>query len=149
MIKRFVPKSPSLPRIVIEGSAANSRLFAATPASELQTLDRLSTLVAVPAGTNVVREAALGQQCVVVLEGTLDVERGGDRVATIGPGGFAGEMSMILGQRCNADVNVAEDGLAYVMNRGEFQTLLASCPSILRQVLTTTAQRLAAKPLPA
>jgi len=122
---------------------ADSPRFANVSAYELARLDELATLIEIKAGATLVHEGGLGEQCVVVLEGALNVRRDGEIVADIAPGYFGGEMSMYLEQRCNADVVAARDSLVYVLDRGDFQNLMVTCPEIRQQVTATMSARLA------
>ena len=130
-----------LPVAVVESSASTSALFQDAPADELARLDQLGTLLDIPAGTRVVKQDGLGSQCVVVLEGQLAVERDGEVIADITPGYFGGEMSMLHHERCNADVTAADDSVVYAMGRGDFQTLMATCPQIRGHVHATAGVR--------
>lgn len=133
----------SLPSIVRDGPASDSGLFRRAPAHELARLNQLGTLVELPAGTRVLTQDGLGSQCFVVLDGQLDVERDGEVIASITPGYFGGEMSILAHERRNANVVAAQDSVAYVMGRGDFQTLMATCPKIRDQVQATAGVRTA------
>ncbi len=130
-----------LPAAVLESPASKSAMFQNAPANELARLDQLGTLLDIPAGTRVVRQDGLGSQCVVVLDGQLAVERDGELIADITPGYFGGEMSMLHHERCNADVTAADDSIVYAMGRGDFQTLMATCPQIREHVHATAGVR--------
>lgn len=130
-----------LPAAVLESAAATSALFQEAPGHELARLDQLGTVLDVPAGTRVVRQDGLGSQCVVVLDGHLAVKRDGEVIADITPGYFGGEMSMLHHERCNADVVASDDAVVYAMGRGDFQTLMATCPQIRGHVRATAGIR--------
>jgi CRP-like cAMP-binding protein len=49
----------------------------------------------VPAGEHVVREGDYGYDLMAIEEGEADVIRGGETIATLGPGDFFGEMAVL------------------------------------------------------
>lgn len=120
---------------------ADSDLGAALPSLELRELERQSTRVDVRAGQSLIREGAAGRQCLVVIDGSLAVQRRDDLVATLGPGGVAGEIGLLTRRPCTADVFTTDDTAAYVMNRREFRTVLDRCPNLAHHVVATALER--------
>lgn len=86
------------------------------------------------------RDAAGGEQLVrrgeplpalfVVLAGSLDVMAGGARVATLGAGRFAGEMSFLTGEAPSADVVVAEPARVAAFDPARLRALLDARPEL-------------------
>lgn len=113
------------------------------PASEVRRLDRLSTIVDVPAQTEVIRQGTTGRECLIVVDGTLTVERDGVVLADLGAGRIAGEIAMLTGQPRNANVVASSDATLLAMNTSEFATMLDTCPEFASQVLKTAVTRMA------
>jgi CRP-like cAMP-binding protein len=113
------------------------------PDRELRRLDQLGTIVTLRSDTDVIRQHEAGRQCLVVVDGVLHVDRDGDHVADLGAGEVAGEMALLTGRRCNANV-VAESGTAvYAMSRRELATLVDNCPTIATRLWRSTLTRMA------
>lgn len=110
---------------------------------ELRTMKNLGTTVDIAAGTSLIRAGSIGRQFVLVLEGHLAVKRDGNVVADLGPGQIAGEMALLTGQRCSADVVATTDVVLLVLNEREFGYVLEECPGISRIILGTAIDRLA------
>jgi thioredoxin reductase (NADPH) len=70
----------------------------------------------------------------VVLEGEVEVVRpaGDDAIpiATYGPGGFAGELNLLTGQRRTLDCHVTQSGRVLVIAEPEFRRLMSSRPAL-------------------
>ncbi|HEY3828253.1 MAG TPA: FAD-dependent oxidoreductase [Solirubrobacteraceae bacterium] len=70
----------------------------------------------------------------VVLEGEVEIVRraGADAVpiATYGPGGFAGELNLLTGQRRTLDCRVTRPGRVLVIPEAEFRRLMSSRPAL-------------------
>jgi len=87
------------------------------------------------------RRAALEQRRVVV-DGQASVRRDGRLIATLGPGDFVGEMSLIAGTPRSATVIAETDMLVETLNRREFSTLLDESPKVARKIMVGTVKRL-------
>lgn len=126
----------------VAGALAASPLARRAPASEIATLDRLGTLVEVESRTNVITHGSVGKMACVVIGGSLSVERRGEQISVLRPGDFAGEISLISGERCNADVIANESSSVLALNPVEFAELLDTCPRITKHILQSTVRRL-------
>lgn len=135
-------QSNQLPTALAASAAAQSVFAASTPVEELRTLDELADLVVLNEGDVIVDNQALGQYCVFVLDGQLDVYRDGDRFAEVLPGWFAGEMSIRHQQRRNATVVARTDAVVYRLSRGDFDTLYATCPAVQAHIDQTIKARM-------
>ena len=121
---------------------AHSELAQQVSLVELDALDHIATVVDLEAGSKVIRQGRLGRQCLVVIDGRLSVERDGAQVADLGPGQFAGEISLLSRRPCNADVVANEGSRAYVLSPREFSSLMDGNPGIRWHVLTTAIERI-------
>lgn len=95
-----------------------------------------------PAGKVLVSEGELRRELFVVLSGTATVTRGGRELATLGPGDFFGEISLLSARPRTATVTAASDVRIMILAPSRFETVLASEPSVQRQVLSALGDRL-------
>ena len=117
-------------------------LFGGCTRKEFQELASITTGVDIHAGQVVCREGQVGREFFVVVRGNATVTIAGDYVATIGPGGFFGEMALLDGGRRGATVTAATDMRLLVMSRHEFVILLADVPTVSRRMLEVLSSRL-------
>ena len=129
-------RTDRIPTTILE-----SDLGRAVPRRELDAIDRVGTVVRLQAGREIITEDSAGRECMLVIDGTLDVERAGVTIGHIGPGEFVGEMALLNRQLRSATVTVADDTLAYAFSRRDFATLLAACPTLADHVRSLAADR--------
>ena len=79
----------------------------------------------------------------MLVEGTADVERGGKKIAKLGPGDFFGEIALIAKTPRNATIKTTSPVRALVITDRAFRQLLDHSPKIQIGVLTALAERLA------
>jgi CRP/FNR family cyclic AMP-dependent transcriptional regulator len=123
---------------------AQVSLFGGCTRKELQKLASITTETGVPAGRVLCQEGEIGTEFFVVVDGKATVTIAGDYVATIGPGGFFGEMALLDGGRRGATVTAATDMRVLVLSRREFVILLADVPTVSRRMLEALSSRLRA-----
>ena len=73
-------------------------MFAGVGNRDLTEIEQLVDEVDVPAGAELTREGARGQEFFILVDGSVRVERDGRRVNTLGPGDFLGEIALIDGK---------------------------------------------------
>jgi CRP/FNR family cyclic AMP-dependent transcriptional regulator len=111
-------------------------LLDGAPAATVDRLGSLMTSVQAAAGTVLVRQGAANRQFLLVEEGTLRVDRDGERVALLGPGEFAGEISLLGDGIATATVTAETDVVFFVSSTAEFHALL---DTVLGKTITGTA----------
>lgn len=116
-------------------------LLDGAPAATVDRLGSLMTPVHASAGTVLVRQGAANRQFLLVEEGTLRVERDGKQIALLGPGEFAGEMSLLGDGIATATVTAQTDVALYASSTSEFHALL---DTVLGRAITGTAAERAA-----
>ena len=99
------------------------------------------TAVNVNAGKTVVREGDVGREFMIILSGTASVSRLGNKFATLGPGDFFGEMSLLGKGPRSATVTAETDLLLEALNRREFATMLHKNPEIAEKILADAQSR--------
>jgi CRP-like cAMP-binding protein len=78
----------------------------------------------------------------VVLEGTAKVLRRGRRVASVGPGDFLGEVSLLAPGARTATVIAETDIRCLTIAGSDFRGLLEREPTLTLRIATTLAKRL-------
>lgn len=116
-------------------------LFAGLDADELDAVARTATELDFPAGAVLVHEGTVAHEMYVVLDGTLEVTRGGTHVAEIGPGGFAGEMALLTRSHRNSTVLAKSDARVLHIDGRGFTALLEDVPRIAVKMLPIVARR--------
>jgi CRP/FNR family transcriptional regulator, cyclic AMP receptor protein len=109
-------------------------LFSQCTDKELEQIDALMTEVRLPAGRVLMREGEIGLEAFVVESGEAVVTRAGAELARRGPGTIVGEMALIDGSPRSATVTTATPVTAYVLNLGEFASLLADAPDVAAKI---------------
>jgi CRP-like cAMP-binding protein len=118
-------------------------LFSSASKSELAEIASIADEIDLPAGKVLIKEGDSGREFIVLIEGTADVERGGEKVATIGPGDFVGEIALIAKTPRNATITTTSPVRALVITDRAFRRLLEHSPEIAVVILTALAERLA------
>jgi CRP-like cAMP-binding protein len=117
-------------------------MFAACSQKELATLGRSGTVSDVESGTELCREGAIGREFMVIVDGKAVVSRNGHEVATLGPGDFFGELSLLDNTPRDATVTASTPMTVFVMTPAEFGGVLTTAPSVTRKLLIGMARRL-------
>jgi CRP-like cAMP-binding protein len=118
-------------------------LFASASKSELEEIASIADEIDLPAGKVLIEEGDPGREFFVLIEGTADVERGGRKVATLGPGDFFGEIALIAKTPRNATITTTSPVRALVITERAFRQLLDHSPQIQNGVLRALAERIA------
>ena len=87
-----------------------------------------------PTGDVLAREGASGYTFFAILDGTVDVDRGGEFLETLGPGDFFGEMAIVGEGRRNATVTAASEVEVVVLFGTEFRTLEDDHPEAAERI---------------
>lgn len=118
-------------------------LFSSASKSELAEIASIADEIDLPEGKVVIKEGDSGREFIVLIDGTAVVERGGRKVADIGPGDFVGEIALIAKTPRNATITTTSPVRALVITDRAFRRLLEQSPQIAVAVLTALAERLA------
>lgn len=110
---------------------------------ELRQIDAAADEVSVPAGRVLVRQGEIGREFVVIIDGSVTVERDGVQVATLEAGSHFGELALLIDHPRNATVTAATDLRIEVIDRRAFQDLLEASPHLTKNLLRSVARRLA------
>jgi CRP-like cAMP-binding protein len=118
------------------------RLFSACNKKELGLIGKASDEIAVPAGKVLCEQGKPGFEFYLILDGTATVKRNGKKVATLEPGRYFGELSLLTRYPRNATVTADSDMELLVLGQREFSGLLDEVPGMAHKVLASMAERL-------
>lgn len=118
-----------------------------TPPADLVAIWRCLREQHATEGTVVCARGQPGDQFYLIQSGALAVMlgQGPDSIPLrrLGPGDFFGEMSLLTGAPRSADVQVVEDAVLWVLERGDFDTLLLRRRSLLLAFTRSLCERVA------
>ncbi|MFQ5578836.1 MAG: Crp/Fnr family transcriptional regulator, partial [Anaerolineae bacterium] len=97
-----------------------------------------------PKGTILFNEGDRGDAMYLVESGQLTVigQEGEERIATIGPGNFVGDIVLLLPQPRTATVEVTIDARLWLLSKKDFDDLIASRPGIALEMMRELSRRL-------
>ena len=119
-------------------------MFAECSTKELRDVARIVDELNVEEGRVLMSQGDAGQEAFVIEEGTADVVRNGELLATVGPGQYVGELALIGAGPRSATVTATSPMRLLVIGTREFSTLLDEVPGLARRVLVSTTRRLRA-----
>jgi CRP/FNR family cyclic AMP-dependent transcriptional regulator len=120
---------------------ASVPLFACLSKRQLQTLARACSSHRWPPDSMIVAEGSSDQYCYVVVEGTVGVERGGRRIAELGPGEIVGEIALFDAGPRSATVTTETEVVAVGLPRKRFVEVAVSDPHVALRMLELMARR--------
>jgi CRP-like cAMP-binding protein len=119
-------------------------LFKGCSKRELGEIARIADEIDFPAGKTLITQGEPGKQCFVLIEGSVDVVKGGKKVPEMRGGSeIFGEIALLSGGPSTATVITTTPARALVIGPQQFQSLLERWPSIQRRVLHAMSERLA------
>jgi CRP-like cAMP-binding protein len=116
-------------------------LFAGFDERELEQVTESAALRTAEPGDVLAREGASGYTFFVILDGTVDIDRGGRFLETLGPGDFFGEMAIVGEGRRNATVTAASPVELLVLFGTEFRSLEQEHPAAAERIRQKVAER--------
>ena len=116
-------------------------IFAKLEPRSLEAVAMLARLVAVPAGTVLLREGEPAKSFYVIVSGTVHVERLGRFVRSMSDGGFLGEVALIEGSERTATATCTTDCELIQLGSFEFGRVMDSFPDVRARVEAAVARR--------
>ncbi|HYN69822.1 MAG TPA: cyclic nucleotide-binding domain-containing protein [Candidatus Eisenbacteria bacterium] len=123
---------------------AGCPLFRSIDAEGLAALAERATQVDFPAGHVIARQGEIGTGFFVVIDGHVRVVRDGKPVATLGPGEFFGELSVLDRMPRNAMVAAEVPTTCLALASWDFEAVLLQQPALTLAILRGVAARLRA-----
>ncbi len=118
------------------------QMFSACTDKELAQIARACDELVVEPDVTVVEEGTAGEGFYLIVTGEAEVTRGGRRVATVGPGEYFGELSLLDDAPRNATVKARTKMTLLQLKRREFSAVLDSWPGVAHKLLEQMARRL-------
>jgi CRP-like cAMP-binding protein len=119
-----------------------SALLAGLSDRALKRLAHYAMVRDLPKDSPVVRQGEKGIGFYVILDGQVQVRKGGKTVAKLGAGDFFGELALFEERPRSADVVTTEPTTVVVLSRWEFWGFASDKPEVLRTILQEMARRL-------
>jgi CRP-like cAMP-binding protein len=120
-------------------------LFKGCSARQLRHIAARGHEITFETGKAITEQGRFGDHFFVILEGTARVLRNGRKVSTLGPGGYFGEIALLLSlmERTprTATVVAETEVRCFVLSKGEFRTVIYE-QNIAVNLLHTMARRL-------
>lgn len=116
-------------------------LFNACNPRQIERIGMLADEVNVPDGKVLMRQGETGHDMMIVVSGQVGVERDGQRINTLGPGDFFGELALVDGGPRTATVTAEAPARLLVVGHRDFHSLMDEFPAIAAQVMNALAHR--------
>jgi CRP/FNR family transcriptional regulator, cyclic AMP receptor protein len=120
-------------------------LFAGLDRKELEVLGKLVKEQRYEPGATIVKSGAGGHGLYIIKEGNVSVVRDGQKVASMGPGQFFGEISVLDGGPRTADVKAESETVCLTLISWEIKPLLMENAGITYKMLLDMVKRLRAQ----
>jgi CRP-like cAMP-binding protein len=121
-------------------------LFSSLSKRELDQLARWTDEVSVPAGRELATEGRFAHEFFVIVDGSAEVVKDGERIAELGPGDFFGEIALLETDRRTASVVAASDMRLIVMFEREFKAMEHDMPDVAERIRAAIRERLSRRP---
>lgn len=121
---------------------AGCPLFKGIDPDGLELLANRATSVEFPAGHVIARQGEIGTGFFVVIDGHVRVVRNGTVIATLGPGEFFGELSVLDRMPRNAMVSAEVPTTCLALASWDFEAVLLDQPKLALAILRGVATRL-------
>jgi len=119
-----------------------ARLFDGVDADGMDRIAAVAVQVDFPAEHVVARQGEIGTGFFIVVSGTARVVRDGETIATIGPGDFFGELSVLDGRPRVAQVTTITPTTCLALASWDFEAVLLEEPKVALAILKGLATRL-------
>ncbi len=108
----------------------------------LKTIVNSGREVSFKEGSTIVRQGGMGVGFFLILDGQVEVKKGGKVLAELSPGQFFGEMSLIDDQPRSADVVATAPTRCFGLTSWSFSGILKSNPEMAMPILQEVVKRL-------
>ncbi len=118
-------------------------LFSGCSKRELAQIASVADELGFASGRTLIQEGKRGREFIVVLDGSVEVRKGGRKLPTRGGASFFGELALLTDKPRSATVTTTTPVRALVITDRAFRRLLVDSPSIQSKVMQSLAERLA------
>ena len=123
------------------GALKNTPLFADVPDEELKKVATFATLESAVEGKTIIREGGFSNDFYIIEDGTVKVEREGEKVAELGPGDVFGEQGLLEKQARSATVTATSDVRLIKIEHWELSRMKQAMPDIVEQLKSKVEER--------
>jgi CRP/FNR family transcriptional regulator len=116
-------------------------LFQDLPRKSLERIEKFARPRSFEAGDTIFKEGEEGVGFFLITDGAVDVVRNGSAIASLGPGGFFGEMALIDNHRRSATVKATAPTSCLALMRSDFLAELRSNNDLALELLTVMSRR--------
>ena len=124
-----------------EARLASIDLFSSLSKRERSEIASRADALDISEGTHLVRQGEFAYEFFVIEEGEAEVLRGGEHVASLGPGDFLGEMGIVTRAPRNASVVARSPMRVLVMSEQDFRGIAQMFPSVADQIREAVRER--------
>jgi CRP-like cAMP-binding protein len=118
------------------------RPFAGLSVAERNMLARLVDEFGAPQGATIVSQGDFGYEFMIIEEGTVDVIRFGERIDTMGPGDFFGELAVLSdGSQRNASIVATSPVRGFRLSAHDMRMVREQMPRVGEQIDSVIAAR--------
>jgi CRP-like cAMP-binding protein len=117
-------------------------LFSTCAKNDLEAIGRITDELDLPEGKELITQGTRGQQFFILLEGSADVRRDGERINEMGEGDFFGELALLEDRETTATVTTTSPARVLVITPQSFRRLLRESGSVEKQVQAARERRL-------
>ena len=121
---------------------AAAPLLAGVEADGLDYVDERAVEVELASGTVIARQGDVGTGLFIIAAGSVRVIRDGDTIATLGPGEFFGELSVLDGQPRSAQVVAEAPTVCLALASWDFEAIVRERPDVSLAIMRGLARRL-------
>lgn len=121
---------------------ADTWLFSTCSRRELSRIARTCDEIDVQAGRVLTKEGESGREFFVIRSGQATVRRNNRKIASVGPGQYFGELSLLSRLPRNSTITADTDMDLLVLGQRELSALIEDVPSIAHKMLEAMAKRL-------
>ena len=118
-------------------------LFSGCSKSELRALASTADELDLREGTVLTREGRPGREFFVLISGTAEVTKNGEKIAQLGAGDWFGEIALLTNAPRTATVTATSPVDVLVVTDRRFKDVVETMPSIALKILSSVGDRLA------
>ena len=117
-------------------------LFSGCSKRELGEIASLADELRFEAGRTLIQEGRRGHEFIVLIEGTVEVTKGGRKLSVRGDDSFFGELALLSDAPRSATVTTTSPVRVLIISASAFQRLLRASPQIPLKMLKTVVERM-------
>jgi CRP/FNR family transcriptional regulator, cyclic AMP receptor protein len=121
---------------------ASVPLFSGCTTKELRDIAKATVELTLDEGKEFVTQGDVGREAFIIVEGSADVLRGGNKISTLGPGDCVGELALLDHGPRTATVVATSPLTVLVLGPREFSGLLDEVPTLNHKILAALASRI-------